>query len=103
MEDGVDRALALLNDALRRDPDAMTDLVNLRVRCNDALAAHPTITVGVYDGVQRVGILGLLNGILGDSPSGVIGAKGRRRASGGDFAQVHRFVDMRREKTDVLT
>ena len=102
MEDPVARAITVLNDALERDPAAITGLVNMRVECNDALSAHPTIQVGLYGGVHKVGVLGLLNGALGDSPSGVIGAQGKMDASG-RFLRVKKFVDLRLEKVDVIT
>ena len=34
ISDPVTRAIAVLNDALDRDPKAITQLVNLRVDCN---------------------------------------------------------------------
>ncbi len=103
MTDAVDQALDVFNDALRRDPEAITRLVNMRAECNDSLAAHPTIQVGVYGGVHRIGILGLLNAALGDSPSGVIGARGTTDSATGLFIRVKKFVDLRKKKLDVLT
>ena len=102
MDDPITRAIEVLNDALARDPDAITRLVNMRVDCNEALSAHPTIQIGVYGGVHRVGVLGLINGALGDSPSGVIGAQGRMDGETGRFLKVRRFVDLRLEKVDVI-
>ena len=75
-DDPVSRAVQMLNGALERDPEAITRLVNQRIECNDALAADPAIRAQVIDGVARIGVLGLLNAALGDSPTGVIGAKG---------------------------
>jgi len=61
------RIVELLNDLYRQDPHAMHDLVESRVRCNAALAAHPTVPVQMLpaneDGL--VGVLGLLNGLCG--------------------------------------
>ncbi len=106
MDDPVSRAIAVLNDALERDPEAITQLVNLRVECNAKLAAHPTVRVGLHEGpdgdVRKVGVLGLLNGVLGDSPGGVIGAKGRMDRQSGLILKVHEFVDLRLEKVDVI-
>ena len=101
MTDAVTRAIEILNDALERDPAAMTRLINLRVPCNDRLAAHPTIAAGLYDDVHKVGVLGLLNGVLGDAPHAVIGAKGRRDSKTGGLRRVRRFVDLRPHITDV--
>ena len=102
MSDPITKALTVLNEALDKDRRALTELVNLRVDCNKALINHPTIQVGVYDGVAKVGVLGLINGVLGDSPSGVIGAKGSIDGLTGRFNRVHKFVDLRSEKTDVI-
>ncbi len=102
-EDPIDKAVALLNAALALDPKAMTELVNMRVKCNRDLASHPTIQAGQYQDEFRVGFLGMINGALSDSPSGVIGAEGQLDEVTGRFAVVKRFVDLRRERLDVLT
>ncbi len=102
MSDAVSRAIAVLNDALERDPEAITQLVNLRVACNTELAAHPVIQVAEQKGETRIGVLGLINGALGDSPSGVIGAKGSLDTATGQFTRIKRFVDLRNEKVDVI-
>ena len=102
MSDPVTKALAVLNDALRRDPDAVTKLFNLRVDCNEALGAHPVIQVSVYGGQTKIGLLGLLNGMLGDSPSGVIGARGVIDEDSGRMVRIREFVDLRLEKVDFL-
>lgn len=102
-EDPVRRAISVLNDALARDPDAVRELVNARVPCNAALAAHPTIRAGRYGEVFRIGVLGLINGVLGDSPSGAIGAEGQVDERTGRFRRIKRFVDLRDEKVDVIT
>ena len=102
MPDPVTRAVQILNEALERDPDAITELINLRVDCNAKLAAHPTVQAGVYDGRERIGVLGLINGVLATTATGVIGAKGPQAASGGGFLRVERFVDLRSGKTDFL-
>ncbi len=102
MDDPVTQAVEVLNQALSRDPEAITQLVNMRVACNDDLAAHPTIRTGFYAGEHRVGVLGLLNGALGISPSGVIGAKGTMDSETGHFLRIKKFVDLRLVKVDQL-
>ena len=102
MEDAVSRAIAVLNDALERDPEAITQLVNLRVTCNAELAAHPLVQVADHDGETRIGILGLINGALGSSPTGVIGARGTVDNATGQFLRVKQFVDLRNEKVDLI-
>lgn len=66
MDAAIDAAIAVLNQALEADPEAVAGLVNHRVPCNAKLAAHPTIQVGP-DGV---GLLGILNGLFGADPRG---------------------------------
>lgn len=102
MPDPITEAVKILNDALDRDPDAMTRLVDMRVTCNEKLAAHPTIQVFQHGDEFRLGILGLLNGALGGGPSGDIGARGTVDPATGQFKKIKQFVDLRTEKLDVL-
>ena len=102
MSDPVTKAIVVLNDALTRDARAITELVNQRVECTSKLVSHPLIQSGVYEGVAKVGILGLINGIIGDSPTGVIGAEGAFDKETGRFLRIKRFVDLRKEKVDVI-
>ena len=102
-DDPIAKAIALLNTALSLDPQAMTDLVNMRVKCNKELASHATIQSGQYQNEYRVGFLGLMNGALSDSPTGVIGAEGPLDETTGRFNRIKRFVDLRLERLDVLT
>lgn len=66
----------LLNSAVELDKDAIHKLAEFRVRCNAALAQHPTVQVrtskesnstgaAALVDVHRVGLLGILNGLLG--------------------------------------
>lgn len=102
MADAIELAVKVLNEALERDPEAVTALVNHRVACNDSLAAHPTIQVHRFGDVHKIGLLGLLNGALGGGPSGDIGAKGAIDPQTGRFTMVKRFVDLRMDRLDVL-
>lgn len=67
----IDDAVALLNEALRLEPRAISDLVRARAEFTSCeLADHPTIQVGVKTNVVGeqafdVGLVGLLNGIFG--------------------------------------
>lgn len=61
---------------LIEDPEVKTlleQLIHNRVNVSERLADHPTVQVGkVSDGVQdywQVGLLGLLNGIVGVKPN----------------------------------
>ena len=102
MFDPILKAIEILNDALERDPVAITQLVNLRVDCNPQLINHPTIQSSVYHGTSKVGVLGLINGIVGNSPSGVIGAEGSIERDTGQFTVIRKFVDLRNVKTDII-
>ena len=57
MRDAVAHAITVLNEALERDPEAISCLINLRVDCNDRLAAHQTIQVADWQHSQsgRIG------------------------------------------------
>lgn len=87
----VKHALNILNDALERDPFAITQLVNARVSCNERLTKHATVQTGLYDGEAKVGVLGLINGLLGYKRGG-IGAEGDVDPRTGRFVRVRRFV-----------
>ena len=102
MSDPILKAIEVLNDVLERDPVAITQLVNLRVDCNPQLVNHPTIQSSVYHGTSKVGALGLINGIVGNSPSGVIGAEGSIERDTGQFTVIRQFVDLRNDKTDII-
>lgn len=102
MSDPIEAAVTLLNEALERDPDALTQLINFRADCNEQLATHPTIQVQKYGDIHRVGILGLLNGALGGGPSGDIGAEGVLDQRSGKFTRIKRFIDLRADRLDVL-
>jgi hypothetical protein len=69
----LDRAVELLNEALKLDHDTIEALVEYRVGCNKDLAEHPTIQVGL-DATKKsgfiVGMLGILNGLFGASSQG---------------------------------
>ncbi len=59
-------AILLLNRALKKDPEAMNQLVFSRVVCNHEMAGDPVIQVGKrLEGGYRLGLLGILNGLFG--------------------------------------
>lgn len=102
MSDPISDAVDLLNDVLERDRDAITRLINTRIDCNESLASHATVKVQKFGDTYRIGVLGLLNGALGGSPSGDIGAKGTIDSNTGMFTQVKAFIDLREDRLDVL-
>jgi hypothetical protein len=66
----LEKIADLLNEALALDRPAVAALIANRVPCNEALADHPTIQVGVQHGGFHVGLLGLLNGLGEPVPEG---------------------------------
>lgn len=63
----ADALIAFLNELAKIDPAALSQLVAVRVPCNDELGQHPTVQTLQYGdgGPYSVGILGLLNGFCG--------------------------------------
>lgn len=55
----------LLNGMLSLDRDAFERLISYRVDCNQQLADHGTIQVGIFNGSPKVGIIGVINGLFG--------------------------------------
>lgn len=61
-----------LNTLVEADGRAILTLSLLRVPCNEKLADHPSCQVGTEPGVgsNRVGLIGVLNGIFGTNDAG---------------------------------
>jgi len=68
----IDRTLAFLNELKDADSQAVKALIETRVPCNEALADHPTVQVHVREGEPgfSVGLLGVLNGLIGADADG---------------------------------
>lgn len=66
----IDEVIELLNDALKADNNTITRLFLYRVECNERLANHETIQVGLSDSSYKIGLLGLLNGMFGIDENG---------------------------------
>jgi hypothetical protein len=64
------RVLDLLNEVHALDPAAVNALVNHRVPCNAALVDHPTVQCGKSADSFTVGLIGLLNGLVGVDAEG---------------------------------
>lgn len=63
----IDDALEVLNRAVQADPQAMWNLCESRVPCNEILAEDPSIQVAVrVEGDHTVGLIGILNGLFGE-------------------------------------
>ena len=70
----LDKAIEILNSLVVLDREAITNLIETRVFCNNALADHSTAQCHSYnkDGrlVNTIGLLGVLNAIFGNYDSG---------------------------------
>ena len=64
-QDLADLLIKRLNEISKTDPTAMEWLLKNRVECNDALADHPTVQVNSEGDKPMVGMLGILNGLVG--------------------------------------
>ena len=88
----ADDAIRLLNEMLVADRDAIEQLVNHHVVCNDVLGEHPTVQTELFverhsaQGKSeftdspisyRVGMLGIINGLFGvdEKQNGFIAAR----------------------------
>lgn len=67
---GAAKWIDFLNSLVAMDRDAITALVNARVKCNAVLGEHPTVQTGLKNKSYRVGLLGILNGFHGVSKDG---------------------------------
>jgi hypothetical protein len=64
--DMVSQALTVLNCLLAVDPTVISQMMDFRLPCSQALADDPTIQVALReDGTYAVGPLGIINGLLG--------------------------------------
>jgi len=61
--------ITYLNEVLALDPEAITNLCEQRVFANPELVNHPTTQIGALrDSSPAVGLLGILNGLIGVQP-----------------------------------
>jgi hypothetical protein len=61
-----------LNELVKVDKEAVKNLVETRVPCSEKLTEHPTVQVLVDENGQnpKIGIMGILNGLIGVHESG---------------------------------
>lgn len=63
--------IEFLNEIVKTDGEALSKLMEHRVKCNTALADHPSVQVmGRKDLPPVVGLLGLINGFFGTYDDG---------------------------------
>lgn len=60
----------ILNDLYRCDPQAISELFNTKVRCNQTLADHPTCQVGEDENGDYVRMIGIINALVGVDDKG---------------------------------
>lgn len=60
----IDVIIDYLNEMLELDRDAIDSLIRNSVPVNEAIAEHPTCTVYKQNGGYKLGMLGLLNGLI---------------------------------------
>lgn len=66
-----DDVIEVMNDLFKTDPEAMHNLAESRVPCNNALRMHPTAQVIVTEGKNRIGLIGVLNALCGCDKNGI--------------------------------
>jgi hypothetical protein len=66
----LDEVLSFLNELTELDPNMITNWINARVVCNEAIYNHPTVQCGTWNGEKKVGALGILNGLFGSFDEG---------------------------------
>jgi hypothetical protein len=69
----ANRVINSLNEYLALDPSAMYNLVEFRTPTNQALTDHSSVQVNTEGKVPVVGLLGILNGIVGVMPDSELG------------------------------
>lgn len=70
-EENIDKVVAFLNELVSLDREAVEHLIEKRVQCNKDMADHPCVQVREdEDGNSVVGLLGVINGLVGTQPNG---------------------------------
>ena len=68
--DLIETCLSFLNNLVKIDNAAIEKLIEARIPCNQTMLDHPTVQAGVYDNIPKVGMLGIINGLIGIQPKG---------------------------------
>lgn len=73
----ADRIVIVMNELLSLDPDAISELVHARVKCKSQMASHARVQmVADADSSHMLGIMGILNGVIGTDDECVIASVG---------------------------
>ena len=98
----AERTVALMNELLAADPEAVLAMCENRVVCNETLANHPTVQVSGYPDpnalevngpIYRVGLIGVLNGLCG-----ALGPEGGDKEGWGVIAAVYSDLEIGPDK-----
>jgi hypothetical protein len=66
----ADQFIDVLNELVEADRVAIEKLIVYRVSCNETLGVHPTVQTVLDGEAYTVGLLGILNGLVGVVESG---------------------------------
>ncbi len=91
----ADEVIDRLNQLVREDPLIASDIAKLiqtRIGCSNATMNHPTLQTGVHSGEKTLGLLGLLNGVVGVIPEGPKKGWGYVAAEFADDGRLVRFL-----------
>lgn len=88
----ANQIIGRLNEIAATDPLAIDTLLKIRVPCNKAMADHPMVQVFSVEGGGMVGMLGILNGIVGVIPDGPRRGCGYIAAEIDDAGKFVRFI-----------
>jgi len=67
----IDETIDYLNGLLEADPEGISAFFSTRVACNEKMAQHPTVQVGVLNPDYYVfGAIGIFNGLFGIDEDG---------------------------------
>lgn len=91
-QDLADVIIGWLNEIVATDPMAVVQLLQYRVPCNHSLANHRTVQVCADDGAITVGMLGIINGLIGTIPTGPKKGWGYVSTEFADDGSIIRFV-----------
>nr|GLK21701.1 hypothetical protein GCM10017606_25280 [Microbacterium terregens] len=92
MRQDPDALVAFLNSLVALDRDWMDALVKHRPECNLALARHPTVQVGRHGEGYHAGLIGLLNGIVGEEPTDGVFLPGQIAAVSDGNGRLEQFI-----------
>lgn len=64
----ADYIITFLNELVEADQPSIEALVEFRAICNEVIGEHPTVQTVRNGDIYQVGLLGILNGIVGARP-----------------------------------